>query len=67
LERFGIEPEQFMSTAPRILTFTIVALLLGPWPAQARTINVPGDAATIQGGINAAVSGDTVLRSSQVS
>lgn len=45
-----------------ILLVTIVALLLVPWSAQARLIQVPGDAATIQKAIKAAVDGDTVAR-----
>src|SRR5437762_8876170 len=42
------------------LTCVYVGLLAAPAWAQ-RTINVPGDAASIQAGINAASDGDTVL------
>lgn len=43
-----------------VLTCVYIGLLAAPTWAQ-RTINVPGDAASIQAGINAASDGDTVL------
>ena len=39
----------------------VAAALLAPAAAQAHTIHVPGDHATIQQGLNVAASGDTVL------
>lgn len=42
--------------------WALVVATLAVWPAaQAATIDVPGDAATIQAGIDMAVAGDTVL------
>jgi hypothetical protein len=46
----------------RIVLSMLVVLLLVPWSAHAaRTIQVPGDVATVQGAIAAAVDRDTVL------
>jgi hypothetical protein len=39
----------------------VIALFLLPLSAMGKTIHVPADQPTIQAGINAAVSGDTVL------
>lgn len=48
------------SRAELAISCLLIALLTAPAWAQ-RTINVPGDVATIQAGINAASDGDTVL------
>jgi hypothetical protein len=44
----------------RIFVLLAIALVIG-FPAYARVIHVPGDNSTIQAGLNASLSGDTIL------
>ena len=45
----------------RVLVLTLISLMLMAFSALATVITVPGDQPSIQGGINAAAEGDTIL------